>query len=280
MCISKCAALSTLHENVSLRVTHHDIRILLFDNTPGGGHPGALPNGVQYESAGFNAGLAAAYNRALDLAQESQCDWLLLLDQDTILPKDFLELLSAQIKQYESHADVVALVPVVRSRGIAVSPKKVGFFGLKALPEASLGPQFAEVTAINSGTALRCDFIRSIGGFNRAYWLDYLDHWLFRQVYAAGKKVAVWDCTLEHHLSVQNYRENITMTRYRSILAGESGFMTTHKSKLQIPLYLLRLLVRSARMAMQRQPDMAWFTLATVARIALHPMRSLEDNPR
>lgn len=254
--------------------------MLVFDNSPSPASRTSSSEYIQFEAAGRNAGLATAYNRALDLAQQSRCDWLLLLDQDTTLPNDFLELLSAQIKQYEAQADVVALVPVVCSRGIIVSPKKVGFFGLKALRKAPYGPHLAEVTAINSGTALRCEFVRSIGGFNCAYWLDYLDHWLFRQVYAAGKQVAVWDCTLEHNLSVQDYQENITMERYRSILAGESGFMTTQKSKLQIPLYLFRLLIRSARLAIQRQPNMAGFTLATIAKIARHPTRSLEDHPR
>ena len=220
------------------------IRVLLYDNTPGGGDPGLLPEGVQYEAAGTNTGLSAAYNRALEVAQLHSCPWLLLLDQDTVVPENFLESLLEQLQEFDGNTEIVAVVPRVRSGGVVVSPKRVGFFGFKALPKTTRGVQRTEITSINSGTAIRCDFVRSIGGFSRAYWLDYLDHWLFRQIYAAGKKVAVSDCILEHNLSVQDYRRNIDLTRYRSILAGESAFMTTHKSKLQIPFYLLRLLVQ------------------------------------
>ncbi len=254
-----------------------DLKVLLYDNTPEGGDPGPLPEGVQNESAGYNSGIAAAYNRALDIAQYHGCPWLLLLDQDTVLPENFLESLLEELKLYDQKSDVVAVVPIVRSGGVVVSPKRVWFFGLKALPKTPRGIQNAEIASINSGTAIRCDFVRSIGGFSRAYWLDYLDHWLFRQIYAAGKKVAVSDCILEHSLSVQDYRRNIDLARYRSILAGESAFMTAHKPKLQIPVYLLRLLARSAKLAIRRQPDLALLTVAMIAKIAKNPTRSLEE---
>lgn len=254
------------------------LQVLLYDNTPRGSASGPLPKGVRYEAVGINLGLAAAYNRALDMAQEQGCPWLLLLDQDTVLPENFLESLLGELKEYETNSDIVAVVPIVRSGGIVVSPKRVGFLGLRAFPGTPRGLQDAEIASINSGTAIRCDFVRSIGGFSRAYWLDYLDHWLFRQIYAAGKKVAVSNCILEHSLSVQDYRRNINLTRYRSILAGESAFTTTHKSKLQIPFYLLRLAARSVKLVAQGQPDLALLTLAMIARIARYPTHSLEQD--
>ncbi len=253
-----------------------DLEILFYDNTPGEPETGSLPEGMRYEAAGRNMGLAAAYNRALEIAELQKRPWLLLLDQDTALPPYFLESVRTQIKEFEAYESVVALVPKVRSSGVLVSPKSVKFFGLGTLGKTQSGVLHTEITAINSGTVLRCDFVRSIGGFNRSYWLDYLDHWLFRQIYAAGKEVAVSKCEIEHQLSVLNYRQNISITRYRSILAGEAGFMTTHKVKSQLPFYLVRLLVRSARFVIRRQPAMAMVTMATIARIVMHPMRSLE----
>jgi glycosyltransferase involved in cell wall biosynthesis len=259
---------------------HAGLKILLYDNTPESSDPGLLPDGVEYMSAGHNAGISAAYNRALDMAQDLGHQWLLLLDQDTVLPKDFLVLLLEELRRYESNSEVVAVVPIVRSGGVVVSPKRVGFLGLRAFSERPRGIQDVEIASINSGTAIRCDFARSIGGFSRAYWLDYLDHWLFRQIYAAGRKVAVSNCGLEHSLSVQDYRRNINLTRYRSILAGESAFMTTHKSKLQIPFYLLRLAARAVELSIHGQPDLALLTLSTMFKIGLHPKRSLEEDPR
>lgn len=256
------------------------VKVFLYDNTPDPGPPGPLPSNAYYEAPGKNAGLASAYNRALDIAQEQGFSWLLLLDQDSVLPTNFLELLWSQIREHERDTDVVAIVPIVRSRGVIISPQEVGFFGLRPLAESTCGVQDAEVMAINSGTAVRCEFVRSIGGFNGAYWLDYLDHWLFRQIYKAGKKVAVLQCILEHQLSVQDYQQNVSLARYRSILAGESAFTTTHKSRSQLPFYLLRLVFRSARLAVMRQPDKAMITIETIAEIMRHSTRSLENRSR
>jgi len=261
-----------------LQTGQDNIRVLLYDNTPGTKDRGPLPAGVEYESTGHNAGLAVAYNRALEIAQLHSCSWLLLLDQDTALPCDFIGSLLGQIGEYEGDSSVAAIVPMVRSGCIVVSPKRVGFFGLNALPESYHGIQETEVTSINSGSVIRCDFVRSIGGFNRSFWLDYLDHWLFRQVYATGRKAAIWKTTIEHNLSVQDYRSNIWIERYRSILAGESTFITTYKPKAQIPFYLLRLLVRWVRLMFQGQPSLARLTFATIVKIAFHPTRSLEDS--
>ena len=254
--------------------------VLIYDNTPVPADPGPLPEHWRYEAPGRNAGLAAAYNRALDIAEQQGASWLLLLDQDTALPPNFLEVLWSQLKQWESNSSIVALVPVVRSGNVVVSPKKVGFLGLKPAAKMPFGPPDAEIMAINSGTAVRCDFVRSIGGFSRAYWLDFLDHWLFRQIFSHGKKTVIFDAVLEHNLSVQDYRRNIDLVRYRSILAGESAFITSHKPKTQIPFYLFRLAARSVRMVMQGQPDLALFTAKTMVRIGLHPLRSLEENPQ
>ncbi|MGA9587345.1 MAG: glycosyltransferase [Terracidiphilus sp.] len=278
MQFGESAACKSIQQAVSnIAPKQNRTRVFIFDNTPGTSDPGPLPEGMQYEASGQNAGLAEAYNRALDKAQQLRCPWLLLLDQDTVLPENFLESLLGKLKEHEANTEIVAVVPIVRSGGVVVSPKRVGFLGLNTFAENPQGIQDAEIASINSGTAIRCDFVRSIGGFNRAYWLDYLDHWLFRQIYATGKKAVVSNCFLEHSLSVQDYRRNISLTRYRSILAGESAFMTTHKSKLQIPFYLLRLVARSIKLAIQGQPDLALLTVKMIAKIARHPTRSLEE---
>lgn len=263
----------------SLGASKRPTQVLIYDNTPGAANHGPLPQNVRYEAIGQNTGLAAAYNWALDLAGELGASWLLLLDQDTALPLNFLDSLCGQIEQWQSNEEIVAFVPIVRSHDIPISPRRVGFFGLRSLGNVTCGAVEGEVMAINSGTAVRCDFVRSIGGFSRTYWLDYLDHWLFHQIYKQGKRAVVFDSVIEHSLSVQDYRRNIDLPRYRSILGGEAAFMTSQRPKSQIPFYLLRLAARSARMVVQGKLDLALFTMKTIVRIALHPLRSLEENP-
>jgi GT2 family glycosyltransferase len=251
--------------------------IAIYDNSR---HPqvdaGETDHLFAYRHDPGNGGIVAAYNWALGLAGSHGYRWLLLLDQDTVLPQAFARSTLLELGRYEENSEVVAIVPVIRSGGRTVSPKRVGFCGLRSLPASAAGSQKAEIMAINSGAAVRCDFLRAIGGFNPAYWLDYLDHWLFRRVYAAGKTVAVSRCILDHRLSVQDYRGSISAVRYRNILESEAAFITTHKPKLELPCYLVRLLLRCLKMTIRRRPDIALPTAAKMLQIAIHPLRSLE----
>jgi GT2 family glycosyltransferase len=255
--------------------------IAVYDNSPiRQVNPGEESLLFAYKHDPSNSGIAAAYNWALDLAQSHGFPWLLLLDQDSILPTEFLKSTLIQINLHRQDEDAVAIVPVIRSGGSIVSPMRVGFGRLRLLPDSSFGIQSKEIMAINSGTVIRCDFVRFIGGFSRAYWLDYLDHWLFRRIYESGNKAVVSKCCLGHKLSVQDYRNNISTARYRSILNGEAAFITTHKSHLEIFLYLLRLLCRIIKqLFVFRKPQMAAITATMFRRIATHPARSLEVMP-
>jgi GT2 family glycosyltransferase len=258
------------------------VSIAVYDNSPiPQVNAGEETHLLAYKHDPANGGLAAAYNWALEIARARGIPWLLLLDQDSTLPPQFLESCLLQISLHHRDGDVVAIVPAVRSGGLVVSPKRVGFGCLRPLPDSCVGIQSAEITAINSGTAIQCEFVRSIGGFNRAYWLDYLDHWLFHQIYAAGKRVSVSQCALDHNLSVQDYRHSVSPARYRSIVAAEAAFITTHKSPLEIPIYLLRLLVRVVKQVfVYRNLQMAAMTMTTLATIARRPVKSLEVRPK
>jgi hypothetical protein len=253
--------------------------IAVYDNSPARQvTPAQEADLLAYRHDSANGGIAAAYNWALDIAIQRSASWLMLLDQDSTLPPEFLRLSLSQVCRYDANTAVVAIVPVVRSRGARVSPMRVGPFGLRQLPADTSGIQTKEIMAINSGAVIRCNFLESIGGFNRAYWLDYLDHWLFHQVYSSGKKAAVSDCILKHRLSVQGYRKGVSIERYRSIIAGEAGFITAYKSKSEVSIYLLRLLARSVKMTVKLRTDIAGLTIATIFNIIMHPTGYLEGN--
>ena len=272
---------STLNTSATYRTlatssaTTAPVLIAVYDDSPTRQvNPDEETDLLAYKHDPANGGLAAAYNWALDIAKARGIPWLLLLDQDSTLPSQFLESYLLQISLHDRDDDVVAIVPVIRSGGLVVSPMRVGFGRLRPLPDSSVGIQSAEITAINSGTAIRCDFVRSIGGFNRAYWLDYLDHWLFRQIYLAGKRVSVSQCLLDHNLSVQDYQHSVSTTRYRSILTAEKLFVTTEKRHIEIPVYLIRLMLRALKqLVIYRRPKLAALTCAMVVEMIVRRSR-------
>src|ERR1700723_2532275 len=66
------------------------VEVLMWDNSPERLRERETGFPCRYEHAARNAGVSGAYNGALGIAANLGCPWLLLLDQDTILPHDFL----------------------------------------------------------------------------------------------------------------------------------------------------------------------------------------------
>ncbi len=202
------------------------LKVLLYDNTPDGCYPGAVPNGVLYEAAQQNAGLAVAYNRALEIAEEAGFDWLLTLDQDTSLPEHFLPKLSEIIVRVSSDKSIAAIVPLITENGRVLSPywfrcgsipsyPPLGFIGIIKQPSY----------AFNSASTLRVSDLRMIGGYNPRFWLDSSDHYIYRQLYKYGKKVYVsGDLQVEHHFSVLDMNHSVSLSRYKNILNAGCAF--------------------------------------------------------
>ena len=164
--------------------------IVLYDNTPGGELPAAIPENVSYVSDGSNSGLATAYNRALDLALENGSEWLLTLDQDSELPPDYLKRLLAILDEVEQQPDVAAIVPEIHAGGRIVSP----YFFLagawpRCFPAGYVGIPSETVYAFNSGSVVRTRALRQIGGYSPWFWLDHCDSYLYRQFEKFGKRV-------------------------------------------------------------------------------------------
>lgn len=207
------------------------IDLILYDNSPekqefsAADYPGLH---LSYVHDPRNLGIATAYNYALAQALENGSEWLLLFDHDTEVTENYAEKFCSAV---EADAAIAAVVPKINSGGTMISP--VYSDSLRPLTEKRPQPgvQDTPVMAINSGSLLRVSFLQEIGGFNEAFPLDYLDHWLFHEIYARGKKVLLEDVILEHELSVMDYN-SVSFNRYKSILDAEAKFYAEYKTEL------------------------------------------------
>lgn len=251
---NESTAFQTLQTSISrLQKGHKDIQILLYDNTPGECDPGFLPKGVQYVAAWQNAGLAAAYNCALSIAKSKKCTWLLTLDQDTILPPNYLFRVSEGAVEVESNNEVAAIVPKLSDAGVPLSPSSVGFFGRSSWPSGYVGVGRGKTDAYNSASCFRVSALKQIGGFNPYFWLDFLDAYVYRQFYCCGKKVYVLgDVEVEHRLSLL-HRASLKPDRFRNVLQAESVFCDLYEGHIRGLLLTGRLLGRLWRK--QRRGD-------------------------
>ncbi|WP_251551934.1 glycosyltransferase [Neobacillus muris] len=223
-----CSLLEALKENNG---NFGDLSIVIYDNSPirqSIERPAISNVDIVYHHDSRNLGIAAAYNYAWSIAQKNGSDWLILLDHDTQLTSSYInEILHLQISEDE----VAAIVPKIISENTMISP--VFSHSVRPLqnkrPQAGL--QEEPVMAINSGTLIKTQFLNEIGGFNEEFPLDYLDHWLFFEIYARGRKVFVIDSVLEHELSVMDY-SRVSLSRYQSIIESEINFYKNYKKDL------------------------------------------------
>jgi GT2 family glycosyltransferase len=222
------------------------VRILLYDNTPDATPPGTLPEGVDYEQSAKNNGLSKAYNRALEIAESENFQWLLTLDQDTQLPADFLAKLCEIISLHESSPEIAAVAPLIVEREKQLSPEYFLFDAIpRYVPRGFTGVSPRKTFAFNSASTLRVSALREIGGYNPLFWLDYSDAYIYSRLNASGKKIYVaGNIQVEHEFSMTDMRRRITPERYQIAVKAGCAFWDTEMGRLAGLHHTARLLLR------------------------------------
>lgn len=231
---------------------HPDLRnsvdVLIWDNSPTPLHHSQSFSSFTYRHSQENLGVSGAYNRAMKLAESMGCQWLLLLDQDTTIPADFLQHILRLGSRFLDERDIAAVVPFLMAGDRVVSPREVLFKRLKPLRRPFQGIYPGEVSAANSGTFIRLDALKQIGGFNEDFWLDFSDVVVFHLLHRQGKKVYIaGDLLLQHHISVLDFETSMSPKRYLNFLAAEGAYWDIYRSVTARGFHTLRILERAIR---------------------------------
>ena len=203
-----------------------NVHVLLWDNSPGNRGLNDLPEGVAYFPDESNSGLATAYNRAIEWAQQRGSEWLLTLDQDTAVPDDFFVKMAAAARASTRHAGIGAIVPQIVAGGKHLSPN---YFQFGAIPRwyrtGFVGVPREPVFAFNSGAMLKVAALRQVGGYDPRFWLDNSDAMIFSKLHEHGKRVYVaGDIQVEHEFSMKDMQQRMSPERYRNALFAETAF--------------------------------------------------------
>jgi GT2 family glycosyltransferase len=246
-----CAALRSLAEICmqNARVAE-GIAIFVHDNSPSSQTTLSdlltIFREVEYHHAPDNPGLAVAYNVALKKAKSRGIDWLLLLDQDTMLNLSFLQELLAAVAAAATD-QICAFLPKLIQEDRVLSPQFVGGLRNHSVPLEFSGVSTEAVTGLNSAASLRVLAVAKIGGFPCEYWLDYLDHTVFHRLRSSGGRVYVLRAQLEHRLSLLNLESEMSVDRYANVLNAEWMFVRETGAGGGTLLHRLRLLKRSLK---------------------------------
>lgn len=220
--------------------------LLVYDNSAEGiGNPAKRSARIHYFHDNSNGGTRAAYMRGHALASRLNLHWMILLDHDTTLTTEYLSELNSRLAQPMDPA-VGLLLPRVVGGGAVLSPARLSPWGTISPLESFqdlLGA--ANVTALASGAVIRVEAMSAVGEIPHEFWLDYLDHWLFREVQHRGYRVELMHSTLLHELSIMG-RISPDPRRLRNILRAERAF-TRKLGWRARSAYPAKLLLRAAR---------------------------------
>lgn len=222
--------------------------ILVYDNSPTATSPSvAAPKGLTYQHDAENGGTRAACMHAVALARQKNCQWLLLLDQDTHLPINLKDAMTAAVR--EARGTPAAVVPRVWHGHQPISPATISMLGtIRPLPQDSLPPHGSRVTAIASGSLLNISYLEAMGPIPERLWLDGVDHWIFSGIYTRGGSVCLVEVPLQHNLSIVDIG-SMPAWRLLSVLASERLLLDVlpWTARVAYPYRLLRHLLRISR---------------------------------
>lgn len=162
--------------------------LLVVDN---GLIPQDPPLGCTYLHLAHNPGVSGAYNQALEWARNQQINWLLLLDDDSVLSSDFLRELETSL---DTSFNWIA--PRVQDAVGWLSPFE--FKSGRGNRPTKLKPgKTNHLIPINSGTCLQVNKALATG-FDEKLPLDFSDIDFFLRM---GPPGLVLQSTIEHALS-------------------------------------------------------------------------------
>lgn len=222
---------------------------LVWDNSPRPASFDGIRRWFEYKHSKENQGVSGAYNGALERAEALECPWLLLLDQDTVLPPGYLQCMLHYSRMLCKESRIATIVPYVRSNGNLVSPRRAGrTLRSSQIAETESGVIKEDCFAVNSGTLIRASALRAIGGYSDLFWLDLSDQYVFYLLHKAGHAMYLAaDLELQHFIANSDYDHAMSPERYQSYLAAENIFLRMFRSHFMNGAHNLLLLARTAR---------------------------------
>jgi GT2 family glycosyltransferase len=230
------------------------VSIILWDNSRSPCGVAVFPDDVTYIHDPRNPGLATAYNKSLDLASQNESQWLITLDQDSAVPREYLLRMATAARECSNRAGVGAIVPEIALGSKQLSPNYFLFGGFpRWFPSGFRGIPEQQVFAFNSGAMVRIDALRQIGGYDPRFPLDHSDAALFHRLHQHGKRIYIeGSIQLRHEFSMADMNRRMHGDRYRSALLAESAFWDLHMNWLAGCERTARLSLRMVRHWMRK----------------------------
>ena len=225
-----------------------DVQLLVVDNSTDElfqNQEEARRAGAWFLSMDGNQGLAKAYNAAFDFLRCKNGDWVVLLDDDTEIPKEYWKELQ------KAKPDSIQLPIVKTIREQMISPAEIRFDLPRPAKELNA---IKEITGINSGMAIPKNLTDSYR-YDERLFLDFIDHQFLKDMKNKGIKICILPVQLRQRFSADQPEKSAALVRLQIQMHDLSVYYQYAPWKYW---YLVR--KRKIRRALQlRSPEVLWY---------------------
>lgn len=186
---------------LSAEFPREQLRVLIWDNSPqpNVNHFVLRQLGVDYLSTPENLGLSVIYNRVI-AEYLLNGEYLLLLDQDTLLPNNFLLICEAAVQQ---QLDIDLFLPMIWANNSWVSPLTYMMGWGYYWRHPRVGRMASrKICAINSGMLISAAYLKNdFPGYDERLRFYGTDTQFMLEYIERRSELVVLDVCLEHDLS-------------------------------------------------------------------------------
>ncbi|MGP6148699.1 glycosyltransferase [Priestia flexa] len=177
-------------------------------------------NNILYQGCGRNMGLSRAYNNVI---KENNLQWICLLDQDTDIPSNFVQL---AYESTENNPKVMLHIPWVVSNNKIISPAIIKGIKVTLLKSKRKKP-IKYLTAINSGMIIHKSVYEKIGYYDENLFLDSVDHNFMRKFKREYKNYCIVDSELQQDFSEFSNSLEGSLNRFKIFKSDYKYFCST-----------------------------------------------------
>lgn len=168
-------------------------------------------NGFIYFTKNRNVGISKAYNYVIDNMHFKVDDYLIILDDDTHITREYFNEVKAAVKNCKY--DVI--LPIVRANNKIISPYNFYMNCRSKMIKNRHDLIKSKISGINSGMVINTQLFNKIK-YNENLFLDYVDYDFMRRVHKINGVIHVLNSQIDQEFQYFSYdRKNINGAIFR-----------------------------------------------------------------
>jgi rhamnosyltransferase len=172
------------------------------------------PKPIVYLKNETNIGLAKALNQGIQKALGLKCDWVLLLDQDSLARVNMIEKMLASLESYP-YEKIAQIAPLIYNHSSKNYFPSYSYHGLRIQKIFKPSQDSWIDFHITSGTLISKEAFEKVGLMDEDFFIDYIDYdYCFRIKEKGYKTLLCSDTLLEHTLGTQNRKIGINFIEH------------------------------------------------------------------